>query len=970
MTSGCADLPEYADGELDPAKLPAFETHLVGCADCQRGLVDLMQLATLGEEAAVRAAQAPARGKVLPFRRPPVVVMALAASLVLSVVTGAALWRTLSGGSEELWLGGSGSRLLEARVSRAEADRWRPYGVVRAEKSTVPTPSLTDLGALERRGDQLGIAVAYLIRRQPEQAAPYLDKLSPGAEAEVDRAAAALLRDDWLEALEHSDRALGAAPGNAQALWNRALALKGMGLSLTAAAAFDQAADLGEPGWSDEARARAASLRAELQQRQKAWNGLQQACVRLMAQGTPLSGEEIRRAPGPARECFYEGVRQARTRERVQALRPMAETLDALAGNRAAGEYVERIAARDFSRRRPLAEAYAALLAGKMPPAEVDSFLDRLRAAGETDLLLGALLHLPSLDEHMDEYVRLSAASQDAWFQVVAEEKQGDADREQDRRPQAAERMARALERCEPAWLSGPCLSLEMGLSYAYVAQHQYVPARDHQRKVLARALREGDWPSERWALLGLGQIARLEMDLPQARAYLEEEMLRAQGDCDEIVWIKTNLATAYLLNHQVVEARRHLDLGGTQCQAPADLSRLAVLADLSRRDPRPEDERVMAEGLAAARADPALSPGQRAEVDHLEGRFRIERDRVRGQALLRKAIAAAAALPAGETHAEKAKAYSYTSLLMDAGKHGEWAQAIQLFAEELGTPAPAVCALGVSVDDERTLVVTHGPGVQLVGHYDQGRTAPLTGIAGLVPERVREALRGCASVQVFARPPVAGLPDLLPADVAWSYRVSRGTPAPPASPARRLLVTSTVPPAALHLAPLNAPAPAGPDWAVLRGEAATPERVLEAMKGATEIQIHAHGLVNPERSDASFIALSPGARGKYALTAGDLEKVRLVGRPVVLLAACYSATTARDLHQNHGLAAAFVHAGARVVLAATREIPDADAPRFFDGVLERIRGGQPAAVALRDARVAWTAAGGGRWVEQVLLFE
>src|SRR5262249_54367882 len=159
---------------------------------------------------------------------------------------------------------------------------------------------------------------------------------------------------------------------------NRALALKGMGLSLTAAEAFDQAAKLNEPGWSDEARARAAALREEIERRQKAWDGFKQSCDRLTAEGTPLTDEEIRRVPGSARGCFDEGARGAPPRGRAQALRPRAGTRDALAGNRAAIEHVERIAARDFPRRRPLAEAYGVLAAGKMPPAEVDAFLERL----------------------------------------------------------------------------------------------------------------------------------------------------------------------------------------------------------------------------------------------------------------------------------------------------------------------------------------------------------------------------------------------------------------------------------------------------------------------------------------------------------------------------------------------------------------------------------------------------------------
>jgi len=402
------------------------------------------------------------------------------------------------------------------------------------------------------------------------------------------------------------------------------------------------------------------------------------------------------------------------------------------------------------------------------------------------------------------------------------------------------------------------------------------------------------------------------------------------------------------------------------------DLAYIALLADLARGAPRPDDGPKMAEALAAFRARQDVGPGERAMAKQNEGRSEIERDRARGQAILREAIADAAKLPEAETHAQKARAYAYSALLMDAGKHGEMERAMGLFAEELGMAPPAACALGVNADDERTLVVARGPGGALAGRYDGGRRSPLSTAEGLVSPDLRKALAGCASVQVLARPRVVGLADLLPADVAWSYRVSHGAKAASPAPAaaRRLLVTSAVPPASLHLAPLSAPAPAGADWTVLRAEAATPGRVLEAMRDATEVQIHAHGLVNPERSGASFIALSPDAKGEYALTEGDLGRARFLGQPLVVLAACYSARTALALHESHGLAAAFIRAGARTVLAATQEIPDGEAPRFFDAVLERIRSGEPAAVALRDERVRWTARGGGRWVEQVLLFE
>jgi len=973
MMPECEDLHSYADGELDPARLPAFETHLVGCAGCQQDFKDLMQLAALGEEAAARA---PARPRVLVLRRlaRPAPLMAMAATLLVSVVTGAVLVRLRPASGPELWLSDAPSRVLEARVSRPEADRHHPYSVARAGGSFVARPpSLTELGALERRGDHGGIAVAYLIRGQRDQAAPYLQSAGEGPEADVDRAAAALLRNEWLEALEQADRALRASPRRPQALWNHALALAGLGLHQTAADEFDQVAGLGEPGWSGEARSRAADLRRQIKAREEAWAAFQQARRRLLTEGTPLSPEQIRSAPGQSRVSFYDAVRAAPSRERVLALLPMAELLDQLAGDRAATDYVRRIAGGDFARRRPLAETYAALATGTLPAGELGPFLDRLRASKESDLLLGALLYQPSLNGHLEEYVRLATAAgaNDPWFQLLAEEKQGDAEVLQDHAPRAVERLERALARCEAGRLSYRCLVLERSLSLAYVMLHQLVLGRDHAQKALQLALRDGEWLHERKSLIDLGQVARLQGDLPLARAYLEEALHRSGGDCREMEAIRVNLATAYYNDFQVAEARRWLR-PSAGCLPPVDLAYIGLLSDLSRRNPQPEDGRRITEALAASRASGDMGPGKRALADHLEGRFQIERDRAAGQALLRRAIAGAAALPESDASAQKARTYSYTALLMDAGKHGEHAQALALFAEELGTQPPAACALGVTVDDERTLILARGPGGELAAQYDGGRMKRLETVAGLVPARLRKVLDGCAAVQVMARPPVAGLPDLLPPGVAWSYRVSRGALAASTLPARRLLVTGAVPPPSLRLSALGSPSPAGagPSAVVLQGAAATPGRVLEAMKGATEIQIHAHGLVNPERSDASFIALSPDARGEFALTAEDLERARLPGRPLVLLAACYSARTAHYLYQSHGLAAAFVHAGAKTVLAATQEIPDGEAPGFFDKVLERIRAGQPAAVALRDERVSYVAAGGGRWVEQVLLFE
>jgi hypothetical protein len=287
--------------------------------------------------------------------------------------------------------------------------------------------------------------------------------------------------------------------------------------------------------------------------------------------------------------------------------------------------------------------------------------------------------------------------------------------------------------------------------------------------------------------------------------------------------------------------------------------------------------------------------------------------------------------------------------------------------------PVPERCSLAVAVDDERTLLVARGPEGGVRGHQDASRTTPFREAEGLVPAPLLEVLRPCERIQVLARPPVHGHAGLLPPELPWSYHVGRAAPLPraPAS-ARHLVVSDVEPPAALGLPRLKAWAPSDPDArrSVLSGASATPGRVLAEMADATEIEVHAHGLLNPEVSDASLVVLSPEPDGRYALTAREVRGQVLRGSPVVILAACRAAHTAPFLHEPFSLPVAFVEAGARAVFAATVDLPDAEAGPFFEQVRARIQAGVAPAVALRDERQAWPRHPGSDWVRHVLLFE
>jgi hypothetical protein len=219
------------------------------------------------------------------------------------------------------------------------------------------------------------------------------------------------------------------------------------------------------------------------------------------------------------------------------------------------------------------------------------------------------------------------------------------------------------------------------------------------------------------------------------------------------------------------------------------------------------------------------------------------------------------------------------------------------------------------------------------------------------------------------------GQPRILPAALAWSYRTGARAPATSSVPApsepRSVLVTDVTPPPYLNLPKLS-PWNAGqtPATAVLSGSGATPIQVLAEIQTATEIHFHTHALVDAGISDSSHLVLSPGPDGGYALTTEAIRKVKLQGRPVVVLAACHSAQGAQYQHAAWSLPDAFLAVGARAVFAAGSSIPDLEAGPFFERVLDLVRKGTEPARALRDERVRVLASNPSSWIANVIVFE
>jgi hypothetical protein len=251
------------DGEVEPALIPGLRLHLGVCPTCQEALEEAMLLDVLGETHGVpesppgvlsldgrrsRAARGPLRRRLLTTAT----TVALAAGLALWLSPGqrvadpAAVFASIT----------SQPRSHAWRLAYPAADHHRPFDGSRAGTDR-GQPLLVDLTAVERSGDERALAAAQLLIGMEKQAEAHLLHLAPSVDVLNDRAVARLAQGALDDAAILLERALAASPSHPQALWNKALLLERRGDAAGAARLFQRVADLGEPGWSAEARARA-----------------------------------------------------------------------------------------------------------------------------------------------------------------------------------------------------------------------------------------------------------------------------------------------------------------------------------------------------------------------------------------------------------------------------------------------------------------------------------------------------------------------------------------------------------------------------------------------------------------------------------------------------------------------------------------------------------------------------------------
>lgn len=990
----CAELEHthaLADGELTGAAADAARDHLAICAVCRAELADVLQLE------AVTAGRGAQVISLAWYRQRKVQVAAAGLAAAAAVVVYLAIPpRAPVAPQVAVAVALAPGRMTEARLAWSGAAGWRKYDVPRAAEAPHESVALMAIAELDKRGDVHGVGVLELLNGERRQAAAYLERAGESVNVLADRAALALADRQPERALALADAALAKQANHGPALWNRALALRDLGLQRASAAAFREVAKLGEPGWSDEARERAATVDREVTAAQQRFERINAASAQLALGKIELTVDDAQAQPGFARGVLYDAIRSATSPAQLAALQPLADAIDRADGDTAMKDALGRARA---SLHPELSRQYAEMIRSLAAEMQIiprtgdelpvpsgaarDKLLAALRAAHADDLLIGVLMKTNDdrwtvNPKEIAEFTRLTAASPDPWMQLLGFQQEAQLALNRDDLTRAEAILLQAKQRCTPAAPAFRCITIHKLLGQLYLNWQRLPEARAVLNAAWARARQSGEYLLQNSLLTVLPQLYVLGDEtggslLPLVRAYSDELVLvtpesAADYRCRTEAWGHDLRAQVLINQLKFDDARR--ELAWPPCAQPPEaivqVNHLFARAEVERFGSSPDVVARLRSDIAAARKLPDASAADQILLDHAEGRLILDRDRAAGEVLLNRAISAAEALPASVSRAHKAAGWSYSVLTVAAAQRGDGDAALALLAKEQGVTAPPRCALGLAIEDRQRAIVARDAAGKTVVHFDESRTTPAIDPATLVPAAISTALAGCTVVDVIARPPMQGMSRLLGDAIAWRYVSRRTSPVAPPSE-RSVVVGNVAPPAALELPPLATWSTTGE---LVSGPGATPSRVLTEIGTAGDVTIHAHGLVDVALPDASFLALSPEADGRFALTTGDVRKAHFTSSPLIILAACRASSAAPVLHETWSLPAAFVLAGARAVIASAAPIPDADAAAFFDAVRAKVRAGASVAVALRDVRQQWLTDRRGAWVRDVIVFE
>jgi hypothetical protein len=923
----------YYDGALALDLESEAVAHLADCAECQ---------AVLGDAVGIDAVLAEPRVVAARRRRWPLAVglVAIAAAITVFVATRTPKQATPTQVAFQLEL--PNERALEARFTGDRFSPHRALGVLRGDKAREAI-SIAAIAELEKRGETRDLVAALAASGDLARAEELAQKLPASATTEADRAAVALAANDPERALRHAYHALDLDPELAVARWNLGLAARSLGLVRVAHATFEKIASRGERGWSDEARRQTLVLAKELA-------GLRELAeigsrgVAMATGGAVLSAADLGRSPGVVRSKFYDAVRLATTRARLDELRPLARALDDASNTRAATAMIDRTVLAVNTR---FAAEYRTLVDWTATPEQTSALLAKLRAAGRPahDLLAGALNLSGQSTARWQELRTITAPWKDPWFtlQVEAERIRATWPVE-DLRGEPA--LTAALASCSPVWAMR-CGGFALDLATLFGSTGREELADQHAKRAFDHFQAAGSVAHMDNARAFLAELHRRRGRNALARAELDEVIASTTGDPDCRIrrYAQIGHAALAVIDGDWALARTMLPPAKLPptCTATPDPYGLAVAVDLARAS-KQDSDRVTAREWIAASTDLAaggfsivgaarIAPNNTAAVDAMQRWLAKTRDEK-------------------DTMIAAARTWGTTTTIADAGARADWAGVLA------GAEAPAAgCVVVASVDDDWVTVGVRSK-AGLVGSHRMIVRAQLATATIVAPDLVT-SLDGCPEVIVVARPPLHGRADLLPVAVPWVFAGDRPAAPRPAGPPHAVEVVDARPPDP-NLPPLLPAATTAKFDVSISAQAATPRRVLAALSNATYAELHVHGIATSNTGDTAYLALSPDPDGGFALRADAVRAAKLTRAPLVVLAACRAAAVAPYLRSRWSLPDAFIAAGASAVIAVDVAIPDNSARAVFDDIHRRIDAGESVAAAVAAVRakagpdIAW----------------
>ncbi|MBL8621819.1 MAG: zf-HC2 domain-containing protein [Myxococcales bacterium] len=948
----------YLDGALGEEAEARFLDHLIDCAACQAELHGEVQLRDREDAlrgaatttTTTRAGDAP----VIPIgagrrRRWPLVIASSTLAVAAIALVAVRPWQGAArrpAAAPTLAL--APARTIEPRLAWAGARAYRPYDPMRSATAAAEYVDPRVVAALVERGDCAGVAATYVLSGELARARQQHDRCGDGADLDADRAGLELLDHAPARALALADRALAIAPTHPVALWNRALALRDLGLGLAAAAAFDRVAEL-DPPWAEEARRRAADARGPLLDLRDDYQRAVEAGAAMAAGGPPMPLPLARRFPARAALRLDDAIRLATTPARLAELRPLATELDALTG---AGLVVRLDAARPAAVPDALRAPYLAWL-NALAISDDDAWrgwLAAARTARADALVLGAMI-LGARAADASPALAAVAAKQGGWlpalYEVIAVRAAAPDD--------AARRLAALEAACAAGTLSAyPCARVAYQRAELAWTRYQAPATAEAGRVAVRLAEQTGEW-GLRWRALELiANAERIRGDAALAGAYLDE-VARSAATCAAARQAAV-VAAEFAVDRHDLDGAVALLRAHPACEPTPRLVDLYFEVELASvgRPLRPKAE------LDAALASVVTS--ERFETDlirYLRARLALGDDPQAADALA--ALLTSDAPESGPGRPAVAQLAAAT-LAVAAAADGRWADGVAALARATRATVPTRCALAVASDSIRYAAIALGPDGHATGAFDPDHRD-----AGGLPPAVVAPLAGCAEVAVLATAPWLGRDLGLPPALRWWFVLGPGTP-PRAAPPRRVIVGGALPPAWLALPPVGAVLDVPADATLVRGAAATVAGVASAAATATVLEIHAH-TAPAAGSDAPALALTDSPDG-WAVTAEVVRGWRLTAAPVVLLAECNAAATAGYEQIAWGLPAAFVAAGARAVVAADGPIPDREAGEVFAALGDAAARGVAMADAVAELRAARLATDPTSWVRRLVVFQ